>query len=162
MVDEISDDIRDAIRAHAQLCYQCGVCMGGCSVARVNERFHPRRLMIELVLDSWEEILHGEAIWLCAQCHICVENCPQGVGVADLIVDLRNLAIGIGVSPPECYVKNVKQVAETGRLASLTSRVKRLREKLKLSSVKPAPVEEVRKLIYNTRFEQLITDVEEV
>ena len=82
-------------------------------------------------------------------------------GIADLIMDLRNLATGMGVSPPECYVNKVKQVAETGTLASLTSRVKRLRDKLKLSSLKPASVEEVRKLINDTKFERIITDVEE-
>jgi len=135
--------------------------MGGCPVARVNEKFHPRRLMSELVRGDWERMLKGEVIWLCAQCYICSETCPQGVGIADLIVDLRNLALDMDVPPPESYVKNVKLMAETGRLASLTSRVRRLRDQLKLSSLKPAPIEEVSKLIDNTRFERLIDDVEE-
>jgi len=161
MTNEIPKDLKDTIIEHAQVCYQCGVCMGGCPVARVNDKFHPRRLMSELVRGDWSDILDGEAIWLCAQCYVCSETCPQGVGIADLIMDLRNLATGMGVSPPECYVNKVKQVAETGTLASLTSRVKRLRDKLKLSSLKPASVEEVRKLINDTKFERIITDVEE-
>lgn len=161
MADETPKVMRNKIIEHAQLCYQCGVCMGGCPVARVNERFHPRRLMNELVLGDWEEVLNGEAIWLCAQCHICGETCPQGVGISNLIVDLRNLATDLGVSPPDYFVKNVRQLAETGRLASLTARIERLRGKLELSSLKSAPVEEVRKLIHDTRFERLITDMEE-
>lgn len=161
MTCEIPKDVGDSIIEHAQVCYQCGVCMGGCPVARVNEKFHPRRLMGEIVRGDWEEMLTSGVIWLCAQCYICSETCPQGIGIADLIMDLRNLATGMDVSPPECYVNKVKQVAETGTLASLTSRVRRLRDKLKLSSLKPASVEEVRKLINDTKFEQLITDVEE-
>jgi heterodisulfide reductase subunit C len=158
---EIPKDLKDSIIEHAQVCYQCGVCMGGCPVARVNDKFHPRRLMSELVRGDWSDILDGEAIWLCAQCYVCNETCPQGVGIADLIMDLRNLAISKGVTPPESYVKNVKQMAETGRLASVTSRVRRLREKLELGGLKPAPVEEVRKLINDTKFERIIADMEE-
>jgi len=117
--------------------------------------------MSEIVRGDWEEMLKSEAIWLCAQCYVCSETCPQRVGIADLIVDLRNLAVTLGIPPPESYVKNARQMAETGRLAALTSRVKRLRDNLNLGSLKPAPVVEVRKLINNTRFERLIADVEE-
>lgn len=154
MAAHIPQDLGDAVRARAQLCFQCGVCMGGCPVARVNERFHPRRLMGEIALGGWEAVLRGDAIWLCAQCHVCVETCPQGVGISDLIVDLRNIAVAVGVTPPKPYVENVRRLAESGRLVSLTPRVERLRERLALGGVRPAAAE-VRNLIRDTRFGEL-------
>jgi len=154
---EIPDELSNSIRELAQLCYECGVCMGGCPVARVNENFHPRRLMRRLIFDDWNEVLSSQVIWLCAQCHVCSETCPQGVGISELIVDLRNLAINLDLSTPEAYVNNVKQLAGTGRLVNVTSRVERLRDKLELEAIKPAPVGDVEKLIKNTNFEKIVT-----
>jgi len=158
---EIPTETRKAINAKALLCFGCGVCMGGCPVARVNDTFHPRRLVRELVMGDWGEILRGEAIWICAQCHVCNETCPQGVGISDLIVDLRNIATGLRISPPEAYVENMRAMAETGRLAAVTPPTARMRSKLNLGNLGPAGAEEIRKLVRGTRFEGLITDPEE-
>ena len=158
--DEIPKEIVDSVRSRAQLCFGCGVCMGGCPVARVNEKFHPRRLIRDLVFGSFMEVLRGETIWLCAQCHICSETCPQGVGISEIIVNLRNLATDIGVSPPESYIDNIKQVAETGRTVPVSSRVERLRNRLGLDKLGPAAAEEIRALVRDTKFEELIVDKE--
>lgn len=157
---EIPTETREAVGAKAQLCFGCGVCMGGCPVARVNEGFHPRRLVRELVFDDWEDVLRGDAIWLCAQCHVCDATCPQGVGISELIVELRNLATSLGISPPKAYIDNVRMVTETGRLAVPTSPTARMRGRLKLGDLGPSGVEEIRKLVEGTRFEWLIADPE--
>jgi heterodisulfide reductase subunit C len=157
---EIPADVRGVIEAKAQLCFGCGVCMGGCPVARVNEGFHPRRLVRELVLSDWEDVLRGGAIWLCAQCHLCNETCPQGVGISDLIVELRNLATDLGVSPPGAYIENIRTMTKTGRLTKPASPTSRARSKLNLGDLEPAGAEEIRKLVRGTRFEGLIADQE--
>jgi len=151
----------DAIKAYANVCFQCGVCMGGCPVARVNDRFHPRRLIRELAIGSSEDVLKGETIWLCAQCHICSETCPQGIGIPDLIIGLRNFAINIGVLPPESFVKNVKQLVETGRLVPPSSRIEQLRDRLGLGRIEQAAAEEVQHLITNTKFKKLVNSKRE-
>jgi heterodisulfide reductase subunit C len=148
----------DDIKAHARLCFQCGVCMGGCPVARVNDRFHPRRLVRELAMGDLEGVLRGDAIWLCAQCHICSETCPQGIGISNLIIGLRNFAIDMGVLPPESFVKNMKQLVETGRLVPPSSRIEQLRDRLGLGPIEQAAVEEVQHLITNTKFKELMTN----
>lgn len=160
MRPEIPAEVREAVEAKAQLCFGCGVCMGGCPVARVNEGFHPRRLVRELVMGDWEDVLRSDAIWLCAQCHVCDETCPQGVGISKLIVELRNLATSLGISPPKAYIDNVRMVTETGRLAVPTSPTARMRGRLNLGDLGPAGAEEIRKLMEGTRFEGLIADPE--
>jgi heterodisulfide reductase subunit C len=152
------DELKEAIKEKAKHCYQCGVCMGGCPVARVNEEFNPRRLMYQLINDQWTEVLEGKDIWLCAQCHLCTESCLQDVGISDLIIDLRNLAVKIGVSPPEHYLSNLKMVSETGRLAKDTSRVQRLREKLELGNLSTVALDEIRVLIEGTKFQELLEE----
>lgn len=152
------EELKAAIKEKAQHCFQCGVCMGGCPVARVNEDFNPRRLMHKLINDQWTEVLEGKAIWLCVQCHLCTESCLQDVGISDLIIDLRNLAIELGVSPPEHYLSNLKMVSETGRLAQDSSRVKRLREKLELGDLSTVALDEIRILVEGTKFQQLLED----
>jgi heterodisulfide reductase subunit C len=151
---------RESVVDKARLCFGCGVCMGGCPVARVNESFHPRRLVRELVMGDWSSVLEGGDIWLCAQCHLCSETCPQGVGLSELIVDLRNIAVSAGVSPPEGYRENIRQVAETGRLAPITPATLMSRSRLSLGELDPVAAEEIRELARGTRFMGLIEDEE--
>ncbi len=150
----------EAVRALARHCYQCGVCIGGCPVARVNDGFHPRRLVQEIARGEWDGILTGDAIWLCAQCHLCSAMCPQDVGLSELIVELRNIATEMGVDPPEAYIENMRQIVETGRLAQVSPHMVRRRQKLNLDALEPAAADEIRKLVEGTRFGRLLSEGE--
>lgn len=150
----------EAVRALARHCYQCGVCMGSCPVARVNNGFHPRRLVQEIARGEWDGILTGDAIWLCAQCHLCSAMCPQDVGLSELIVELRNIATEMGVDPPEAYIENMRQISETGRLAQVSTPVVRRRQKLNLDALESAAADEIRKLVEGTRFGRLLSEGE--
>jgi heterodisulfide reductase subunit C len=150
-----------SIQQHAKLCFQCGVCMGSCPVARVNKKFQPRRIIRELIFEKWDVVLRDESIWLCAQCHLCSENCSQGVSFSELVIDLRNLAVIQGISPPENYLKSVKQITETGRLTNVTSRVERVREQLKLGRIEPSSNEEIQRLLQDTLMEKLVSKTKE-
>jgi heterodisulfide reductase subunit C len=36
--------------------------------------------------------LGSRMVWDCTTCYQCQENCPQGIKVADIIYELRNIA----------------------------------------------------------------------
>ena len=160
MSDEAGGEAMASVVDRANLCFGCGVCMGGCPVARVNEGFHPRRLVRELAMGDLDGVLQRGDIWLCAQCHLCSETCPQGVGLSELIVDLRNIAVSAGLEPPEGYKENVRQVTETGRLAPITSATLASRSRLSLGELDPVAAEEIRELVRGTRFMALVKDGE--
>jgi heterodisulfide reductase subunit C len=114
--------------------------------------------MSKVINEQWEEVLNGKAIWLCAQCHLCTEGCLQDVGISDLIVDLRNLAIEVGVLPPEHFIENLRRVSKTGRLTQDSARIQRMRDQLKLGNLNPVAVEEIKKLVEGTSFQQLMEE----
>ena len=80
-------------------CYQCGTCASSCPVARLDSSFNPREIIKLSLLGEKEEVLSGDAIWLCCSCFNCQERCPQNVEIADLIYALRNIALEAGHSP---------------------------------------------------------------
>ena len=151
MLSQVDPELRESISAKARLCFGCGVCMGGCPVARVSEGFHPRRLVRELVMGGWEGVIRGDGIWLCAQCHICGETCPQGISVSEIMAGLRRLATGSGVTPPEGYRENVWMVSETGRVSMVTSSTVVTRQRLNLDELKPPDLDEIKALIEGSK-----------
>ena len=42
----------------------------------------------------WGLVLGANLLWDCLGCYQCQEHCPQAVGVADVIYELKNVAIG--------------------------------------------------------------------
>jgi len=78
------------------LCYQCGTCSGTCPWNLVRD-FRVRRILslAQLGLEGYE----GEDLWLCATCKACVDNCPRGVEIIDVIRTLRSIVAETGAYP---------------------------------------------------------------
>ena len=74
-------------------CYQCGTCASSCPVAKITPRFNPREVIKLSLLGEKEEVISGDAIWLCCSCYNCQERCPQKVEIADVMYALRNIAL---------------------------------------------------------------------
>jgi len=74
-----------------QLCYQCGTCTATCPIARFTESFRPNRIMHMAKLGI-RDVIKEDAVWLCSVCYNCVEKCPQGVEITDVIRVLKNRA----------------------------------------------------------------------
>ncbi|RLG97296.1 heterodisulfide reductase, partial [Candidatus Bathyarchaeota archaeon] len=55
-------------------CYQCGTCTSSCPVARVTNRFNPRKLIVKSLRGRRDDVLTGEMIWLCCSCFNCQER----------------------------------------------------------------------------------------
>ena len=73
-------------------CYQCGTCSSGCQSACAGADLYPHQIIRMVLLGLKKEILHSDAIWLCTTCYDCIERCPQGVEVANVLFAIKNIA----------------------------------------------------------------------
>jgi Fe-S oxidoreductase len=94
---EITDAILEIGGETIQICMQCGTCSGVCPWNLVR-KFSPRLLIRQASLGV--EGYESEALWNCVTCRTCVENCPRGVDIIDVIRSARSLMQESGTVPP--------------------------------------------------------------
>jgi heterodisulfide reductase subunit C len=154
-------DLFDVIK----LCYQCGTCAGGCPVYRVHPEFNPRRIMERLLFRDTENLFDREQVWYCSMCYTCSVRCPQGIDVGHVITEIKNLAVKMNNAPPG-IVAEMKAILETGTTAAISQSILKKREKLGLSELPQADLNEIKKLLEVTgvvdRINQLAEIKEEV
>lgn len=93
-----------------QSCMQCGACTGGCPVGEV-AKFSPRQVIRNVALDRGSNVSVDEASWSCATCNHCVETCPRGIEIVDLMKSVRRHVVEGGLMPGSLNepVKSLKQ-----------------------------------------------------
>ena len=80
-------------------CVQCQTCTNVCPVvahsidAERGVDLTPQKVMNLLRLGLSELALGSRMVWDCAGCYQCQESCPEGVRVADIMCELRALAV---------------------------------------------------------------------
>jgi heterodisulfide reductase subunit C len=136
-------------------CYQCGTCASTCPVARTTERYNPRQIIRLALLGQRDEVLKGDAIWLCASCYNCQERCPQKVEIADVIYALRNIAIREG-NIPSIYTEFATGLMNEGRLAPISKFVEKKRPEYGLPPLKPTDIEALKKILTATGFDKIM------
>jgi heterodisulfide reductase subunit C len=88
----LSDD-----RHTFEKCVQCQTCTNVCPVVacsldpRSAVDLTPQKVMNLLRLGLRDLALGSRMVWDCATCYQCQENCPEGVRVTDILLELRNL-----------------------------------------------------------------------
>ncbi|MDA8125581.1 MAG: (Fe-S)-binding protein [Deltaproteobacteria bacterium] len=92
---EMSQAIAEAGGEAFKKCYQCGTCTGTCPWSPITE-FSIRKL-IRLSQLGYEGI--EELMWGCTTCKFCVDRCPRGVEIIDLVKSIRNMYAGGGMLP---------------------------------------------------------------
>ena len=132
-------------------CYQCGTCTSSCPVARLDSSFNPREINKLSLLGEKEEVLSGDAIWLCCSCFNCQERCPQNVEIADLIYALRNIALEAGHSP-NIYSDFASALINEGRIVQISKFVEKKREEYGLPPLKAVDVDDLNKILSATGF----------
>jgi len=92
---EMSQAIMDAGGEALKKCYQCGTCSGTCPWTPITH-FNIRKLVRygQLGLDGIEEFM-----WGCSTCKFCVDRCPRGVELIDVVTAIRNVYSGGGLLP---------------------------------------------------------------
>ncbi|MBE9501246.1 MAG: (Fe-S)-binding protein [Chloroflexi bacterium] len=95
-----------------KLCYQCGLCTAVCPWNRVTS-FTPRKLIhqAQLGLVDFE---HDE-VWRCVSCKLCVDRCPRGVRVMDIMRALRRVIVEVGAGiTPDALRLSMKNTSGVG------------------------------------------------
>jgi len=93
-------------------CYQCGLCSATCPWSTVRT-FLVRRLMHQGQLGVVD--FEDEDVWQCATCKACVERCPRGVEIIDVMKALRRVITEVGVAKvPDSLRITVKNISGVG------------------------------------------------
>ena len=79
-------------------CMQCGTCTGVCPVIQVSD-YSPRLVLRNISLNRMSDMNVDDAAWNCATCSSCVENCPRGIGIIDLVKSVRRQNVKGGMLP---------------------------------------------------------------
>ena len=92
----VADAIKEVGGEAFKLCYQCGTCETVCPWNRVRE-FKVRKIINQAKLGIVP--LESDDVWLCTTCRNCVEKCPRGVKIIDVMRAMRRLLVPDGVVP---------------------------------------------------------------
>jgi heterodisulfide reductase subunit C len=98
--------------------------------------------------------LKDPVLWLCTMCHACLEACPQGVKVSEILVILRNLATQLGAFP-EHLKAEVSTLLENGLINPGGGAIQRRRQQLGLPDVPKPNIKNIKKVAEETGFVKL-------
>lgn len=75
-------------------CVQCTICTNVCPIVEydvADNDMTPQQIMNLLRLGKQHLATGTRMVWNCLTCFSCQENCPQGIRVADIMLELRNI-----------------------------------------------------------------------
>ena len=109
---ESVDIIREAGGEKLDLCYQCGLCTGSCPWNQLRS-FLVRKLVHQAQLGVVD--FATEDLWLCTTCRTCVQRCPRGVEIIDIMRAMRRVVAETGAAKvPDSLRLSAKNIAGTG------------------------------------------------
>jgi heterodisulfide reductase subunit C len=136
-------------------CIQCGRCTSSCPVARIVEEHNPRKLMEMIILGLRSDLFAGQLLWYCLSCFTCLDRCPQGGDVGEVMFAIRNLAVKEGNIPDGILVQ-AKSLFENGRVVVASKMALVQRERHGLDKEPSVDVQAVQKILRKTRFNKLM------
>jgi len=82
---------------HLELCYSCGTCVSKCMIQqKIEPEFNPRRLLRMVMEDMKEEAFNSPTTWLCSECDLCYQACPQQIHISGVINAVKAIAVDDG------------------------------------------------------------------
>ncbi len=135
-------------------CMECGVCTGGCPVARLVPNFSPRGIVEEVLLEGEDKVLEDSSVWLCSTCGTCSERCPQNVTITDFITELKNYLVRHDRVHPGVAAQ-AEPIFQDGRIYAIEDFDNKKREKQGLPWVKPK-TEEAAKIFELTGLDKIV------
>jgi heterodisulfide reductase subunit C len=73
-------------------CLQCKKCSNGCPVASLTH-IGPAETIRRLQLNSGDELLDSDLVWMCVSCETCYARCPMKIDMAAIMDALRTVAV---------------------------------------------------------------------
>lgn len=154
----INFEFRNEVLKHnasLNYCYQCSTCSVSCPVALITQGgYNPRKIIEEAILGLADKLIKSQDPnpWLCSTCQTCVELCPQKVEITEIFTIIKNKCFIEG-KIPEAFISQGRAVLENGVALPYSKAIITRREKLGLPSIKTAPVDEIKKILKQTKFE---------
>jgi len=96
---QVIDDIISDTGAHD--CVECGKCTSVCPVAKYDENFAPRLIVLRALEGLAGNLKNEKDIWSCVTCEMCNSMCPYEVDYSEFIRELRTEAQLLG-NTPQC------------------------------------------------------------
>lgn len=151
----------EVIKHNASLsyCYQCSTCSGGCSLALVTSgKYNPRKIIELAILGLKNKLIEQQDpnSWLCSTCQKCVELCPQKVELTEIFTLIKNRCFE-ETEVPEAFIAQGRAVLDLGVAIPYSKAILSRREKLGLPTVKTAPIDEIKLICNETKFEENIS-----
>ncbi len=91
------DDLIDDTGAYD--CVECGKCTTVCPVAKLDQNFAPRLIVVKALEGVEAGLAQNKDIWRCTTCAICDGMCPYKVDYTEFIRGLRSEAVLDGFEP---------------------------------------------------------------
>ena len=157
----INFEFRNEVLKHntsLNYCYQCSTCSGCCPVALITQGgYNPRKIIEEAILGLQDKLIETQDPnpWLCSTCQTCVELCPQKVEITEIFILIKNKCFKTG-KVPKAFISQGRAVLENGVALPYSKAIITRREKLGLPSIKTAQVDEIKKILKETKFENSI------
>ena len=109
---EVIDLIKEEGGDPLKLCYQCGTCSATCPWNLVKS-FIVRKIMHQGQLGLID--FESEELWMCATCKACVDRCPRGVAIIDVMRAMRRAVVEFSVGGiPDGLRISMKNISATG------------------------------------------------
>ena len=144
-------------------CYQCSRCADNCPVTAVTTDFYstqgynPRGNILMALLGYKDLLLGGDdlTIWGCTVCDTCDEVCPQKVELTEIFTLIKNRCFERG-NVPDGFIAQSQAVLHNGIAIPYSKAILTRREKLGLPVIKTAPINEIKTILKETKFEVYI------
>jgi len=93
---EGADIIKEVGGGTFKLCFQCGLCTATCPW-NIVRTFLPHKIIRQAQFGLAD--LEDEEWWLCTTCAACIERCPRGVEIIDIMKAVRSIMMEAQMMP---------------------------------------------------------------
>jgi len=108
-----------------------------------------------VILGFKKEVLPTQLPWYCLSCFTCLDRCPQGGDVGEVMFAIRNLAVRQG-NMPAGVAAQAKALYETTRVINPVRTALEKRESLGLGKITNEGLEEVQKILKKTGMDKIV------